>query len=508
VLDREGRALLAPPPSGPRAGRGRALIERSGRVGALGWQVIAAQPEDEVTEPIRALERGILQNTQTTLRAMRSDIGRVARGTSARLQKDALAVREQTAARVRNSSEQVFEALKQTTERQTKRTLVEMQHAIATRSRQTDEDSSRRMVGASAAASERLAERVTPLTAAALARANRRLALGALVILGVSCAAGCLVALLIAGRIVRPVIRLSQSARSIAEGDLDGRVDERAPDEIGDLAAAFNSMAASLQKSRAELQGAEAQLVQSAKLASLGTLAAGVAHELNQPVAIVRGISQQLRGEPGLSPDVRADLELIEGQTSRMMKIIKHLRTFSRVGGPELADVAVNAVVRDCFVLVGAQLKAHDIDVEWDLCEDEPGRGGGALVRGDANELEQVFLNLITNARDAVENRKGGRLAISSRLEGDRFVLVFRDNGTGIPEAVLPHIFDPFFTTKDPGKGTGLGLSISHGIIAKHGGTITARNDNGAVFTISLPVAPAAAGNETPAGPIPLAKAA
>jgi C4-dicarboxylate-specific signal transduction histidine kinase len=378
-----------------------------------------------------------------------------------------------------------------------------MQAEIAAQARRTQAQSSQQMVLAAEQASRRLTERVGPLTREALTGAKQRLSVYAALILVAFCLLGAASALLLAGRIVRPVILLARQTREIAAGNLSGRVEADAADEIGDLAVAFNTMAESLQKSRAELQGAEAQLVQSAKLASLGTLSAGVAHELNQPVAIIRGVAQQLQGEPGLNEDVMADLDLIEGQTSRMMKIIKHLRTFSRVGAEERSEVAVNDVVRDCFVLIEAQLRAHDVAVEFDLCE------GAPAVLADANELEQVFLNLITNARDANEGNKDARLTIRSRVEGGgRFVLTFADNGTGIPEGVLSHIFDPFFTTKEPGKGTGLGLSISHTIINKHGGTIAAHNDGGAVFTITLPLAETDTLADVAAAAGPQAKAA
>ncbi|HLK57287.1 MAG TPA: ATP-binding protein [Chthonomonadaceae bacterium] len=232
----------------------------------------------------------------------------------------------------------------------------------------------------------------------------------------------------------------------------------------------------------AELHEAEEQLIQSAKLASLGTLSAGIAHELNQPIAIIRGLSQQLQGEPNLSEDVMADLELIEGQTSRMTKIVKHLRTFCRAGGSEFSQVDVNQVVRDCFLLVGEQLRTHNVNVSFDLCEAAP------PVLADANELEQVFLNLITNSRDALEERPDATITIRTRVEEGQFLLEFRDNGTGVPDVVAGRIFDPFFTTKEPGKGTGLGLSISLNIIKRHQGGIQVYNDNGAVFLITLPL--------------------
>jgi len=146
-----------------------------------------------------------------------------------------------------------------------------------------------------------------------------------------------------------------------------------------------------------------------------------------------------------------------------------------------MSAVDVNQTINDCFILIGAQLKAHNVEVEMDLSEEKP------FVVGDTNELEQVFLNLITNARDALDERDGAKLTIRTRIEGQQIFIEFADNGTGVPEDIAAHIFDPFFTTKEPGKGTGLGLSISHGIIDKHQGNISLRNEDGAVFQITLP---------------------
>jgi signal transduction histidine kinase len=248
--------------------------------------------------------------------------------------------------------------------------------------------------------------------------------------------------------------------------------------------------AESMRKINAELKSVQNELVHSAKLASLGTLSTGVAHELNQPLAVIRGMVQQLLGEPDLDSDKREDLTLIEGQTSRMMKIIQHLRSFARAGNDERKDVDVNQVIQDCFILVGTQLKSNGIRVELDLTPDAP------VILGDGNELEQVLLNLVTNARDAMEGGPDPCLHISTRLHDGECQIVCRDNGPGIPDEIASQVFDPFFTTKDPGKGTGLGLSISHSIIRKHHGTIHVKNSGGAVFTVTLPLAD----NKKPSG--------
>lgn len=232
-----------------------------------------------------------------------------------------------------------------------------------------------------------------------------------------------------------------------------------------------------------ELRAAQGEVVHAAKMASLGTLSAGIAHELNQPVAIVRGVAQQMRAEPDLPPLALEDLALIETQTGRMMRIIAHLRTFCRTTGHAVEEVRLHDVVRDSLTLVGAQMRSHGVDLRLELDPSDP------LVRVNANELEQVFLNLIVNARDALEGGAQPSLVISSWIDGDQARVSFADNGPGVPDDALERVFEPFFTTKEVGRGTGLGLSISRNLMEKNRGTLEVRNDRGAVFTVTLPLA-------------------
>ena len=476
VTDSRGAPLLPHPSSGP-------LLQASADISLLHWRIVVAQPRVEVMEPIAALRRDILEGAHTASLQMHTRIQSSSRAASSDLQSKSQRLRETTTHEIQARTRGVFDRLAAQTAHQTNAELVQMQSAIRRQSESAQRDNGRQMAVAAATTSAHLAGQMAPLTAQALHRADRRLTIFAVAVVALTSAVGCVIALLLAGKIVWPIVRLAHGTRAIASGELERRVDERAPDEIGDLAVAFNLMAASLQQSQSELRETESQLIQSAKLASLGTLSAGVAHELNQPVAIVRGIAQQIQDDASLPEDVKEDLRLIEGQTSRMMKIIKHLRTFCRAGGYEMSEVNVNQVVQDCFILIESQLKAHNIGITLDLCPET------MIVTGDANELEQVFLNLITNARDAMEGTDGAQFFVRTRLEKQQCILEFADNGSGIPEELLSRIFDPFFTTKEAGKGTGLGLSISHGIIEKHHGQLTVKNDHGAVFTISLPCA-------------------
>lgn len=246
-----------------------------------------------------------------------------------------------------------------------------------------------------------------------------------------------------------------------------------------------------------ELKVAQSQLVQSGKLASIGELAAGVAHELNQPLMVIRGYSQlihrQMKQKRLEQSELVELLETIERNTKRMIVIINHLRAFSRQSIASFQTVDLNRVIEDAFLMIGEQLRLRGIAVVKDF---DP---SGALVQGDAHQLEQVFLNLIANARDALSvtptshhhRRRNRSITISTRrMENPASVKVLiSDNGSGIPAKNLDAIFDPFFTTKEVGKGTGLGLSISYGIVQKHHGRIEVQKTgpDGTTFALTLP---------------------
>ena len=286
-----------------------------------------------------------------------------------------------------------------------------------------------------------------------------------------------------------------------------------------------------LKRAYQELKRTQSQLIQSSKLASIGELASGVAHELNQPLMVIRSTAQFFQRElqkDGLSIDeLLSHLNPIEKNTKRMMNIINHLRTFSRQSQLKFSRVNINKIMENCFLLIGEQIRLRNIEVKKDLASNLP------EIQGDANQLEQVFLNLLTNARDAItlkaesEVAKAdlkGRIKIITRIrnstsdpegptprgefglrnetneeskstinnqQSQNFVeILIRDNGGGIAAESMEKIFDPFFTTKEPGKGTGLGLSISYGIIKDHGGEIGVdeTNSEGTVLKVRLPI--------------------
>jgi signal transduction histidine kinase len=240
-----------------------------------------------------------------------------------------------------------------------------------------------------------------------------------------------------------------------------------------------------------ELQETQAQLVQAGKLSAVGQLVSGVAHELNNPLSVVIGYGQLLKGRP-LPAEVRRPIDLIVAQGDRMARIVQSLLLFSRQRKPERGAVNVREAMEQTIGLRSTQLMLSGITVETSYGDDVP------AAEGDAHQLQQVFLNLLLNAEQAIlgsgvgEHRVGDRIHISTSArteDGDTWVVIrFTDNGPGISVDVLPRIFEPFFTTKKVGEGTGLGLSVSYGIVQQHGGRLTAESRPGhTVFTLELP---------------------
>ncbi len=257
----------------------------------------------------------------------------------------------------------------------------------------------------------------------------------------------------------------------------------------------------SLKKAYQELKQTQSQLVQSGKLASIGELAAGVAHELNQPLMVIRGNAQLIqrnisKGKLKIE-DMHKQIEPIEKNTKRMMTIINHLRAFSRQSKAEYYALNVNNVIEESFLMVGEQLRLRNIEVKKSLDPKLP------QIKGDTNQLEQVFLNLITNARDAIMEKYGNEKPMNGNTESIEIItkpsatddslieILFKDSGNGIKEKDQTNIFDPFYTTKEVGKGTGLGLSISYGIINDHKGQIEVAETGpeGTMFKVTLPIA-------------------
>jgi signal transduction histidine kinase len=240
------------------------------------------------------------------------------------------------------------------------------------------------------------------------------------------------------------------------------------------------------EQSVVNLKRLQAQIVQSEKLVSLGQLAAGAAHEINNPLAAILGFSDLLADDPAIPEKARATAAKIRDQARRTKTLVGNLLSFARQVPAERTLLDLNTVVNNAVQLRALDLRSGKTRIELQLESVLPG------VRGDGNQLMQVFFNIVSNALDAMEAHKGGVLTIKTLRDRGNVVVLFSDTGPGIRE---PHrVFDPFYTTKPVGKGTGLGLSICFGIIQEHGGKILCynRQEGGAVFRVELPAVLAA----------------
>jgi signal transduction histidine kinase len=219
------------------------------------------------------------------------------------------------------------------------------------------------------------------------------------------------------------------------------------------------------------------------RLASLGELASGTAHELNNPLTSIIGFSQLLM-EREVPDDIREDLKLINNEAQRAASVTRNLLTFARKHGPVKQRNQINSILEDVLELRAYEHKANSIDVERQLDPDLP------EIMVDYFQMQQVFMNIIINAEYFMRNAHNrGTLTIITKEQNDTVMIIFTDDGPGIPSENLRRIFDPFFTTKEPGKGTGLGLSICHGIVTEHGGQIYAKSQlgQGATIVVELP---------------------
>ena len=237
-----------------------------------------------------------------------------------------------------------------------------------------------------------------------------------------------------------------------------------------------------------DIKRLEEQLIQAEKLAAMGQMLAGVAHELNNPLTAVLGVTELLRERAPADESFKRQLELTHRQARRAARIVQNLLEFSRPGSSEKKLLDLNNLIERTLQLHEHSLRRNNIEVDFRPDTSLPG------VLGDANQLIQVFLNLVTNAEQAIrEVRESGRVQIRPGRAGNRLSIAFEDDGVGIRPESLPRLFDPFYTTKRPGGGTGLGLSICMSIIREHGGIIEAEAlpAGGSAFTVFLPAAPA-----------------
>jgi two-component system, NtrC family, sensor kinase len=309
-----------------------------------------------------------------------------------------------------------------------------------------------------------------------------------------------------ARRVTRQLRQLREMAEAVGRGDFSRRIARYPNDECGDLAETLNRMTEDLQKSRLVLEKAadtladtRERLIQSEKLSAIGQFVAGVAHELNNPLAVVIGFSDLL-AEKETDETIRGHLEMIGKSAHRCHKIVANLLSFARENRPERKVTGINFTIEEVIELMAYDLRTSNIDLITDFQAALP------PILADPHQLQQVFVNLVGNARQAIEAfRPDGRIIVRTRTK-DGFVRVeIADNGPGITPENIRRIFEPFFTTKPVGKGTGLGLSLVFGIIQEHAGRINVESEvgHGATFVIELPITaePAQPGREAVRAP-------
>lgn len=298
----------------------------------------------------------------------------------------------------------------------------------------------------------------------------------------------------LSSRIMGHIKRFAKYAQRIASGDFTPITPiRRFRDEFTDLALAINQMIR-------ELENREAVLVQSHKMRAVGTLTAGVAHELNNPLNNIMLTAHMLLEDYENLPDEEQKdmISDVISEAQRSKKIISNLLDFARESSSQLEPLNLDHLLEETIRLASNQIKLSGIKIDFQVTENLP------RIHGDNQQLEQVFLNLILNAIDASPKGSKIQVVVLPADEPNNLAVKVIDFGDGIPEHILPSVFDPFFTTKGKGKGTGLGLSVSQGIVAKHGGRIrvSSREGAGTTFTVTLPVTtiPSAisAGEENP----------
>ena len=307
---------------------------------------------------------------------------------------------------------------------------------------------------------------------------------------------------LISQNIARPILHLRSMAQAVAAGDLEQASGLIRSDEIGDLAEAFDVMTARLHARTEEaqqlyeetiernqqlaemyerLQSAQQQLVQSEKLAAVGQLAAGIVHDVKNPLGVIKGMAEELMIDTDGRPEMEQGLKIIRDNASRANLIVTDLLKFARQSTPSMQQRDLRTTVEGCLRLTDYLIRKGKVDAISELPDQ------AVWLTYDSQQIEQVIINLIQNAVQAMP--EGGELMLRLTDGEDEAMLRVEDSGVGIPKENLVRIFEPFFTTKPEGQGTGMGLAVSYGIISRHGGRIDVESSigEGTAFTISLP---------------------
>jgi two-component system NtrC family sensor kinase len=334
-------------------------------------------------------------------------------------------------------------------------------------------------------------------------------------------AAAAVSVVLIRRLVQRPVDELHRGAQRIARGEMDGRIEVRGRHELAELAGEFNRMAAEVKAAREEvtdwsrrleekvvekadeLRRTQRQVLHMERMASLGKLAATVAHEINNPLSGILGtarlVQRELEDQPlpaELAREVSEHLQLIAQECARCGNIVRNLLLFARRSGDQMAAVDVNEVAERSLTLVRHHLHMHGIALRRELLE------GDAEVVADGAQLQQALLALLVNGVEAIASAGEPESLLTLRITGDAESVTFHvgDTGVGIHPEVLPHVFEPFFSTKEQESGVGLGLAVVYGIVRRHGGTITVDSQpgQGTTFHVRIPrrPAPSAGGGE------------
>lgn len=294
-----------------------------------------------------------------------------------------------------------------------------------------------------------------------------------------------LVSNIIANRITKPIKFLVNASQQISKGNftLSAKIDSN--DEIGELEKSFNIMAFKLQERDIKIaKQTQLQLMRSEKLAALGRMAAGVAHEINNPLTGVLMYGHLLLKKFPEDTQNWKDIEIIVKETTRCREIISNLLNFARESIPHKESANINDVIKDTISIIKNQIFFEKINLKLNLCNNLPD------IKIDINQIEQVLINIMLNSVEAMSD--GGDLIIKTNINENytNIIIYITDTGYGIPYESIDKIFDPFFTTKEIGKGTGLGLAVSYGIIKRHGGQIIVDSqvEIGTTFTIILPI--------------------
>jgi len=325
-----------------------------------------------------------------------------------------------------------------------------------------------------------------PVDAYRQVRLRTMLVLSLVTLAGMGLAAGLSVAL--AARILRPLQELTKAVDQVGSGNLDYRikVDSRSP--LAHVAETFNRMADSIKERDEQIKEDAHAMMESRRLATLGQLSAGVAHEINNPLGGITVYAHLLQEDVGQNDPRAENVRKIIREAERCKKIVKALLDYARQGGAHKEVVDINSVLSAAVSLTTQQQAFANVSVRKELAADLP------PVKVDVSQLEEVFINVLVNAAEVMKGR--GEILIHTGTPSDRSAVTVRvsDTGPGIPPENLNLIFEPFFTSKEVGHGTGLGLAISYGIVENHGGTIRAENNPGAgaSFVIELPPAEAA----------------